>query len=225
MQQALESKIVSLQQIEYPSNFLIFVQGSWEVGDNERNVAASKRIKEKGLASTLLYESSRDWSALQRASTRDEWISAFRDKNYQDELAELNALLRYINAQYLPKEIFLSGSSFGGGLVALALDCAPNISKVFLSCPQIHLDDSVERVSIYRDFPDTKNFLEAISRFHGRLHIIHGNEDNIVPLEQSFALYNAATTPYKRLVVLPGNHSFSGMNKENYVQEHLVAFR
>lgn len=225
MQQALESKIVSLQQIEDPSNFLIFVQGSWEVGDNERNVAASKRIKEKGLASTLLYESSRDWDALQGASTREQWIRAFRDKNYQDELAELNALIGYVNTQYRPKEIFLSGSSFGGGLVALALDSAPNVSKVFLSCPQIHLNDNAERVSIYRGFPDTKNFLEAISRFHGRLSIIHGDGDNIVPLEQSFALYNATTTPHKRLVVLPGDHSFSGATKENYVQENLVAFR
>lgn len=225
MQQELESKIVSLQQIEDPTNFLIFVQGSWEVGDNERNVAASERIKEEGLASTLLYESARDLDALQRVSTREEWIRAFGDKTYHDELAQLKALIGYISTQYQPKEIFLSGSSFGGGLVALALDSAPNITRVLLSCPQIHLDDNAERVSIYRGFPDTKNFLEAISRFHGRLNIIHGDGDNVVPLEQSFALYNAATTPHKRLVVLPGDHSFSGTNKENYVNEHLVAFR
>ena len=225
MQQELESKIVSLQRIEEPSKFLIFVQGSWEVGDNERNVAASKGIEEKGLASTLLYESSRDWGALQRASTREEWIKSFRDKSYQDELAELNALIRYVNAQYQPQEIFLSGSSFGAGLVALNLDTATNITRVLLSCPQIHLNDDAERISIYRRFPDTECFLRVISRFRGRLHIIHGDLDNIVLLEQSFALYNAATTPHKRLVILPGDHSFSGTNKENYVKEHLIAFR
>ena len=222
MGSGLSSRIVSLKQADSP-NFLIFVQGSWEVANNTRNVAASEKIRERRLASTLLYESSRDWDALQSASTRDYWIKAFGDKTYQDELEELRAIIAYVNREYGPGETFLSGSSYGGGLTTLASTSAPNITRVLLACPQIDCSHEQERINIYRGFPEMMDFLEAISQFHGRLRIICGDGDENIYFGQLSALYVGATTQDKRLVLLPGNHTFTD-NIEGYVQEHLECF-
>lgn len=225
MDNGLKSRIISLEQIEDPSNFLIFVQGSWEIGQNDRNVAASKIISGKGIASTLLYESSRDWSALERAANNDDWINAFGDKTYQDELQELRELIDYVNKKYGPTNLFLSGSSYGGGLAALvAGDSIPNLSRVLLCSSQIEVDEQ-RQFSIYRGFPTKEVFLGAISRYGGELRIIHGDSDKVVPINQSIDLYNAATTPNKRLVILTADHTFSGSGREKYLQEHLEAFR
>ena len=215
----LSSRIISLEKIK-SQNVLIFVQGSWEIAENVRNVAASQKIAKEGLASTLLYESSRDWKALQNAGSQEEWISAFEDKNYGDELAELKALIDYVKREQNVKDVYLSGSSFGGGLATLASDSA---SRLLLACPQIYCPEE-ERVSIYQGFPDTEQFIETISQFQGRLRIIHGDNDERVPVNHSTALYERAGTQDKRFVLLPGSHTFTD-NIDGYVQEHTAIFR
>jgi len=215
----LSSRIISLEKIK-SSNLLIFVQGSWEIAENDRNVAASKRVAKEGLASTLLYESSRDWEALQSAGSQEEWVGAFGDKNYSDELAELKALIDYVKREHGVDDVYLSGSSFGGGLAVQASDSA---SGLLLACPQIYCPED-GRVGIYQGFPDTEQFLDAISQFQGRLRIIHGDNDDRVPVNTSTALYGKAGTEDKRFVLLPGDHTFTD-NIEGYVQEHVAIFR
>ena len=211
------SRIV--QQIDSP-RLVIFVQGSWEIGDNPRNLAASQRITEAGLASTILYESSRNWKALENASNQAEWIAAFGQKTYDNELAELNDMIAYAKKEKGAKEIFLSGSSFGGGLAALV---SASASRLLLAAPQIYCPPE-KRVSIYQGFPQAEQFFEAITKFSGKLRIIHGDRDETISTNQSAALYDQARTKDKRLVLLPGNHTFTD-NIEGYVQEHLDFFR
>lgn len=220
----LRSKIIKFERIDSP-NILVFVQGSWEVGDNQRNLAAAEKIRSEGIASVVLYESSRDWEALKDARTNEEWCAAFGDKTYQDELAELGELLIYVDGEHNPQEIFLSGSSYGGGLVALSLaDTLQKVTSVLLSSPQIDCPTEARTANLYRDFPVIELFTEAVRRFPGCLRIIHPDQDDRVPIAQSQALYLAAETPDKRLIILPGDHTFR-TNLEGYVAEHIAAFR
>jgi len=230
MSDDLKSRIVALDQIEDTSNFLIFVQGNWEFANNERNVAASNAIREHGIASTLLYESSRDWNYLEnwpqdKPMEDPDWKRAFGDKTYEDELRELRDLINHINSKYNPANIYLSGSSFGGGLATLvAGDGIPNLSRVLLCCPTISIDKGRPQESIYKGFLAADEFLLAISRFHGGLRNIHVETDDFTPVNHSSALYYTPTTNDQRFVILPGQHTFSD-NIPGYVQEHIEAFR
>ena len=220
----MKSRIVDLKKIDSP-NFLIFVQGSWEIGKNERNVAASEGVIEEGIASTVLYESSRDLRALDKATTPWDWISAFNNKTYQDELKELRELIDYVNKEYGPVNLFLSGSSYGGGLVTLVSGDVSNLTRMLLCCPQIICPDELKQANIYKDFPKERAFLGAISRYKGRVILIHGNNDKKVPIDQSESLYNAAKTMDKKLVILDADHTFTDTAREMYVREHISAFR
>ena len=100
-------------------NFLIFVQGAWQVWNNNNNIAASNVVTDNGLASVLLYDSKRDWKSLANLSSNEQWIAAFDEKTYQDELAELREKIDYVITTYKPENLFLSGYSYGGGLAAI----------------------------------------------------------------------------------------------------------
>ena len=217
----MKSKILQENLIDSP-NFLVFVSGSWEIGDPDRNLLASEALTETGLTSTLLYESFRDWEALQHAESREDWKDAFGDKTYLDELDELKAVIGYVRQQHDPKNIYLSGSSYGGGLVVLALGPL-DINNILLAAPEISIPDE-HKTRIYSGFPDSSEFLRAIRDFQGRLRIIFGEQDERVPFEHSSSLYSSVRTKDKRLTILPGDHTFSD-NIEGYVQEHLAAFR
>ncbi|MBI2660061.1 hypothetical protein HYX07_02775 [Candidatus Woesearchaeota archaeon] len=206
-------------------NFLIFVQGSWAPWNNPNNVAASRAITVKGIASVLLYDSRRDWSVTQGREVKWwQWIEAFDGKTYRDEAAELREKIEHVRKDYKPKNIFLSGNSYGGGLAALVSgDGIPELNRVLLFSPQISSPSA--DVNIYGDFPSWEEFSAAISRYSGELTVAHGNKDAVIGIEQSVRLFEAAKTQkLKRLVLLPTDHSFS--NAANlYVKEHLIAFR
>lgn len=126
---------------------------------------------------------------------------------------------------YSPKNIFLSGSSYGGSLVTLVCSNPEyKVSKVLLASPEIDVRGAKVRDNLYQGFPPKDTFLESISKFEGRLHIIHGDYDQKIPMKDSVQLYNASRTNDKRFIVLPGDHTFSGEGIEGYVKEHLRAF-
>jgi len=206
-------------------NFVIFIQGAWAAWNNPNNAAASQAITKDGIASVLLYDSYRDWGTTQKPDVTDEqWKSAFDGKNYRDELREFRAKIDYVMKTYHPKNLFISGNSYGGGLAALVAGDVPELQRVLLFSPQIVCPDSLQGVNIYREFPSLEEFSEAISRFKGELTIVRGNKDSIVQMEQPARLYDAAeSTKFKRFVLLPADHSFS--NAELYTNEHVMAFR
>lgn len=176
----MKFRVKDLKQLESSRNFLIFAQGSWEIGDNDRNKIASQAVFDKGIASTLLYESSRNWSRLENAATEADWRRAFEGKNYFNELQELREAIDYAQKKFKPEHVFLSGYSYGGGLAALAAgDNIPNLDRVLLFAPQIACTEEQKQINIYREFPDKKEFLEAIARYNGKLRIIHGKQDEV----------------------------------------------
>lgn len=208
-------------------NFLIFVHGSWAVRDNDLNVEASKAIAAKGLASMLLYDSRREWRVTQKPDvTQEEWVRAFDGKTYQDELQELRAYIDYAREKYQPENLFLSGRSYGGGLVALVSgDNIPELKRVLLFSPEIESPYVENPPNIYQGFPHIDEFLLAIKRYKKRLTIVHGENDDVVPFEHSDLLYQVALTRQKNLIKVVGaDHSFSGSALEEYVKAHLIAF-
>lgn len=210
-------------------NFLVFVQGAWGAGNNDLNIAASKEIIKEKIASTLLYESFRDWAYLEswpsdKKMEHDDWKKAFDEKTYFNELEEFRQIVDYVNREHNPQNLFVSGRSYGGGLVTLISgEEIPNLKRILLISPQIACSEEAKQDNIYQGFPPIEEFLNAISRYKGKLHILHGEYDGIVPVKQSELLLDAATTNEKHLSKVAADHSFSGKAQEKYVQAHLEA--
>ena len=99
------------------------------------------------------------------------------------------------------------------------------LNRILLISPRILLQDSARHVNIYRNFPPLDEFFNAVSRYGGQLTIVHGDNDRAVGIHQSEGLYKCARTEWKKLSIVPADHSFSGNSIELYAKEHLIAFR
>ncbi|MBI1935539.1 hypothetical protein HYS31_03785 [Candidatus Woesearchaeota archaeon] len=208
-------------------NFLIFAPGSWASWNNPPNIAARDAIIKLNIASVLLYESKRKLEITQKPNVNQaEWISAFDGKTYQDELKELRERIDHVINTYNPKNLFLSGRSYGGGLAALVSgDGIPNLNRVLLVSPQIICPEHYGHYNIYQEFQPREKFLEAMSRYKGRLMIVWGEYESAAFKEQSEMLFKAATAPAKKKIEVKGaDHSFSGEAAERYILAHLEAF-
>tara|TARA_Y100000310_G_scaffold338175_1_gene427108 strand:+ start:1180 stop:1848 length:669 start_codon:yes stop_codon:yes gene_type:complete len=201
---------------------VIFVPGSWEIGNNQRNSAASDAIIRQCIANTLFYESTRDWDALDTAATREDWIGAFDGKTFQSELADLKAVIDQERKEPNIGKIYLSGSSYGGALAIMASDL---VDGMLLAAPQISCNPGENPPNIYQDFPTLETLGQKLAAFQGPLSIVHGQEDNVIPIDSSFEAYMLATgTRDKRFTIIPGNHTFTD-NLTGYAREHLHFLR
>lgn len=154
------------------------------------------------------------------------------------EQADLEAVIRMMEEQPFVDEenIFLMGTSQGGAVSAItAAAHKDEIRGVILLYPAFCLvDQTKERFSSVADIPDTYfslwmtvgrtyaeklldyDIYEAISAYDKDVLLIHGDEDDIVPLsysEKAVEVYSSA-----RLEILPGaGHGFYGSDAEQAV--------
>ncbi len=150
------------------------------------------------------------------------------------QVSELGAVVDYCRLK-LSRRLVLLGRSMGGS-AALAVTAAdPLIAGLCLwSTPHdlretfrlslgagytrlavgetLHLADEFGQLSLtpdyLRDF-DKFDLLTAAGRLAGRpLLVVHGDKDEIVPLQQAAAIFDHAAEPKKLLVIPGGDHRF-----------------
>lgn len=225
----MKARILDEKRIKSTTKTVVFVHGSYAVGNSVKNVAAAERICQEGIASTVLYESSRDWVRCASARTMQDWIAAFHGKTYHDELADLRGVLEHIRSTQRPTEIYLSGTSYGAGLALLVADEVPGITRILLSAPQISAPHR-ENGPIYEGFPTLMKFGAVLRRYSGRLTVLIGSEDSKERWHDAHHIIRNAATDKKELSVIYANHNF-GDEPENptarwmYTEEHVHAFR
>lgn len=105
-----------------------------------------------------------------------------------------------------PQRIILFGRSLGGG-VAVELASREKVYGLILESPFTSVPDMAKKVvpllplgPIIRTKYDS---LSKIGRVQAPLLVIHGDMDEIVPMEQGMRLYEAAGDP-KELYIIPG---------------------
>ncbi|MQF83105.1 hypothetical protein FIM02_03060 [SAR202 cluster bacterium AD-802-E10_MRT_200m] len=99
------------------------------------------------------------------------------------------------------------GSSFGGMVVIASED--PRVNAIMLISTPAHLPPDMP------DMPDLGcdagkyDLLQSIHRYNKPTLIIHGGNDELVPLDHAYELYEAAQNP-KHIEIIPdADHSFS----------------
>ena len=217
-------------------NILVLIQGSCMPYNQVCNIAVKDAIIDAGIASVIMYDSSRDWDALETADTNPEWRAAFDGKTFQDELREARALFYYVNDEYSPDKLFLSGRSYGGSLGALiAGDRIENLERVMLTSPQLFFSQDEELPNIYQNAPAHEEILESIAHYSMKLRIVSGlgeTEEFIVGARELFRHAGIEARPPrdKEWTILDTDHTSSDdptakpLTYHAYVKQHLDFF-
>jgi fermentation-respiration switch protein FrsA (DUF1100 family) len=119
------------------------------------------------------------------------------------------AAVRYLaDAGVPPEEIVLYGESLGSG-VSVALAESIDVAALVLEAPYTSLPDVAS--SAYPWLPvrflmkDRFASIESIGKVKAPLLVVHGSEDEVIPVALGQELFEAANEP-KRLVIISGAH-------------------
>ena len=205
----------------------ILSQGSYSVGNTPFGYAAAEEIQKVSIASTILYESKRDWQSLRTADTEEEWRAAFAGKTFRDELQELESVIEHAINELGAEQIFLSGYSYGGALtVATMSNARYPISRVLLTAPELVRDPIKKDWPIYGMFPKPPEMLDKIKSYEGRFTILIGKEDHPFTVQNSHAIFNRVSTVDKALLSVSGlSHSlWNDPAQEMFAITNMFAF-
>ncbi|MDO8531631.1 MAG: alpha/beta fold hydrolase [Dehalococcoidia bacterium] len=149
---------------------------------------------------------------------------AFQDTTLTGRIADFRAALDMAasTAGDGPDRIGAVGSSFGGMVVAAARDPRVRVLALLATPVAIPAPAAQEIVDGYHYlqsgsrlcagfFRDVARYdiLAAVRDFRGPVLVVHGDRDDVVPVEHAVRLHDAARGP-KRLEVIPGaDHVFS----------------
>lgn len=133
---------------------------------------------------------------------------------------------------FAPANIVLYGASLGGGItceLARVRRCAAIIlQSAFTSFEQVSREVSVlgKLYPAMLNIQPSLNNLEFVKQLSLPLLVLHGKIDGYIRVRHAQALFDAAASPLKRLVVLPreGHPDFGSVNTELFTQA-LTEFR
>lgn len=139
-----------------------------------------------------------------------------KDTTLSIRLSNLETVVEHVRRQKIidSRAIGLSGSSFGGSTTLLHASRDKTIRCAILMATPYRLerrtDDELDQVGftdIYEDF--AKYDLLAEAGRVSRCLVIHGENDETVPLEEGMAIYQNLLAPKRFEVVKEGDHVFS----------------
>lgn len=139
-------------------------------------------------------------------------------KNLPNRIYDLMAAIDLMKKNPYVDRIGLLGSSMGGYLSIIAAD-KENISAVVTwSAPYIIDDETLPSIDI-----DAR---DVIKRIKSPILIIHGDKDEIVPLEHAIKLYNHANQPKELKIIKGADHRFlNPVNREEAINLSLEWFK
>ena len=160
------------------------------------------------------------------------------------EADDLEAVLRFFRAdsRFDPDRILLWGHSQGGYVASYLAGTRPDWVRVLILLYPAYViqDDAEDYLKAHGSFPDhyyqwdctlgkiygedalSQDIYQVISRFPGKVLIVHGDQDQIVPI--SYSRKALKYFPKARLHVMEGaGHGFEGKDRE-IMKEEALAF-
>ncbi|MEM1587901.1 MAG: YqiA/YcfP family alpha/beta fold hydrolase [Candidatus Bathyarchaeia archaeon] len=156
----------------------------------------------------------------------------FEETNLTSRIKDFKSALNFLkqNTEIDVRRIGVIGSSFGG-MVAIAAQEEAVKALVTLATPY-KIDFIFKKGEDYYVLPSgkkvTKDFLKDLQKYNllnciknltSPILIIHGESDEVAPVEHAYKLFKAAKEP-KRIEIIKGaNHTFSNIEHLNKVVE------
>ncbi len=141
----------------------------------------------------------------------------FEEATLSNRLKDLDEVIEYVRKKY-NAGISLFGSSFGG-MVAIAYAYKNNIK------PIVTISTPYKIEGIEKNFVEDARKYDLLEMVKGLSHIliIHGKNDELVPLNHAEKLYESARQP-KKILLFDADHSFSSRDERRKALEEAVAW-
>ena len=207
-----EALLLDSQGLRLPANFhrpaphapaVVMSHGleSTKEGDGWPELASL--LYSQGIASLRLTHRGCGWGEEPRAEGRME------ETTLSGRIADLQAALEFLSTTDIDGgRLGGVGCSFGGMVLLGARD--PRIRVLALLATPFQLPRANTRMPALDPDAARYDLLAAAREYHRPLLIVHGDADEVVPVEHAHRLYEAALEP-KRLEIIPGaDHVFSG---------------
>jgi len=214
------SGVISRPELGEPAAAVVMAHGMLSGKNSPKHIALSHRLADRDIAS-LRFD----------FTSRYESEGPIEEMTYAQAVEDLRAAVDFARNALGPLPLGLYGSSMGGAIVLLyaaghgGVDAIATIAAVGRPGPLWEAWLGPEGMarweregwtafeeqripwSFYRDAA-SRDAIAAASQVRCPLLVIHGDEDNIVPVEEAAAIHTAAAGP-KRLVIIPGGgHRF-----------------
>lgn len=173
-------------------------------GGSGKYLELAEAIQSENLASTVLYDSSRDWSQVKEGEmSYDEKQSPFVGKTFEQELGDARITLEYIiqNSKSTlwvdPNnlEITLHGNSLGWVLAFYLANEYPQVKNIITIGTGLRSEKWV--VPILDTFPEKETILEQLWAFKGKYYMSYGTKDTTFNQESFNEWYDAISSADK----------------------------
>ena len=217
------TKLIVTKSKRPATNVLLQIHGIYGVtGDKgSKSKYLANKIISQGLAHSVLFSSSRDWS-IYSTEDRNTQIPSFQNKTFQQEADDVRDAINLILDQSIElfgvkKEdvaLWVVANSIGGTVLTTLSDALPKIKKIVVCGTGTGSSSSSK--PILSTCPPLVQVLESATHFDGKILLLQGSLDDTVPLPAQDELLEAYTNADRRKRVIEGaNHSFGKIDDKN----------
>jgi dipeptidyl aminopeptidase/acylaminoacyl peptidase len=172
--------------------------------DSEKYIALGEQISREGMALLRF-----DFRGIGESEGREE------DNTISKKIADLSAAIDFIRSfSGLENRIGLLGSSLGGFLSLMKASMDQEIRAVVIWATPLHMDDLGSKKqeedyplppkASFEDLPKHR-LLPALPKVSNCL-VIHGEEDELVPMEQALGIFNHLNPPKEIHIIGGADH-------------------
>jgi len=196
-----------------PSKFIICCHGLYSSKESEKYVEMAKMAAERGVS-------------VMRFDFRGcgESTGNMSDSTLSNRMEDLKRVIEYVRKRFGNPEIALFGSSLGG-MVAIAVSAVDGkISSLAVLSTPFEIDEDLGMGKRFVEDIKRHDILEYARKAPPML-VIHGRNDELVPVEHAEKIYDNASGE-KKIMFFDADHSFSVFRKEaltaslNWIEEH-----
>ncbi len=217
------TKLIVTKSKRPTTNVLLQIHGIYGVtGDKgSKSKYLSNKVVSEGLAHSVNFSSSRDWS-IYSAEDRNTQISSFQNKTFQQEADDISDAITLIFDQSnelfgIKKEdlaLWVVANSIGGTVLTTLSGMLPKIKKIVVCGSGTGSSSSSK--PILSTCPLLKQILESATHFHGKILLLQGSLDDTVPLPAQNDLLSGYINADRHKKVIDGaNHNFGKINGKN----------
>lgn len=197
------------------SVYFVFFHGTYGTSFKRKYQLLAEKITNANLGNVFLFETSRHVYTFEDAYTqysREAYEETFAGKTFQDELADVKAIFTHLttlapqNATY-----HFIGSSLGGTLCSFLSNDEHVASLLLLGSG---VSTKRPHAPVLKGYPPKQTILDNFDKFKGKLSLIQGTLDTVVPLQEAREIILTPTHPIrKELTIIKGlDHSFGLMD-------------
>jgi pimeloyl-ACP methyl ester carboxylesterase len=238
MKLAIKGNYKSFSRLEitrskYKTNLVVlYLHGLY--GDSlavgSKSYKLQKNLHKKLKVNTVLFSTSRDWNLYQKDS-REKIQEAFSLKTFQQEEEDIYDVIKLIldfkNELFNIKQkirIVIIANSIAGTIVANFAYKFQEIRKIILCGSGMGGDSKTKPILSTK--PRTSILIRNAKKFQGKVYLLQGTMDNVVPKESGEKLLSVFPAKNSKLIKIYGaNHNFSsifGKNKKKAVELYIL---